>query len=82
MPLRSGVGLHAVRTSYYVPSSADSSMLALRKWFSEYGGEVPTCTAADAAKEPPLLAKEQVRRRGVGGPRTAASASARSPARR
>ncbi|KAL6749465.1 pheophorbide a oxygenase [Haematococcus lacustris] len=46
--------------AYYMPANADSAVVAWRKWLSKFGGEVPTCTAADAALMPPLMPKEQV----------------------
>jgi hypothetical protein len=38
----------------------DAAVVAWRKWLERHGGEVPTCTAEDIAKMPPLMSKEQV----------------------
>jgi len=45
---------------YYMPATADSSVVAWRRWLRDYGGDVPTCTEADTAAMPPLMSREQV----------------------
>lgn len=51
----------ALQLRVCIANAEHAQVATFRRWLDEYGGEVPTCTAADAAALGPPLPKEQVR---------------------
>ncbi|KAG2490575.1 hypothetical protein HYH03_010969 [Edaphochlamys debaryana] len=49
------------RTGYYMPAPADGSVVAMRRWFDEFGGAVPTCEPGTPM--PPQMTKREVQDR-------------------
>ncbi|GLI63951.1 hypothetical protein VaNZ11_007117, partial [Volvox africanus] len=49
------------KQSFYMPSAADDSVSAIRRWFDKYGDTVPTCESG-TLMPPPLTKREALNR--------------------